>query len=83
VRSQRRTAQAAAALMACSLPLLLLQLPLVRRWVEQMHNQGRQWVVNLAMLPLAALYIVAFSYIVNEEIFYGVRAQAAAHPALI
>jgi DMSO/TMAO reductase YedYZ heme-binding membrane subunit len=61
-------------LAACSLPLLLLRLPLVRRWVEQMHNQGRQWVVNLTMLPLAALYIVAFSYIVNEEIFYGVGA---------
>jgi hypothetical protein len=30
--------------------------------------------VNLTILPLAALYVLAFSFIVNEEIFKGVSA---------
>lgn len=61
-------------LAACSLPLLLLRLPPVRRWVELKHKQGQQWLVNLTVLPLAALYVLFFSFIVNEEIFKGVSA---------
>ncbi len=61
-------------LTACSLPLLLLRLPPVRRWVDREQKEGRQWVVNLTFLPLAILYVLFFIFIVNEEIFKGVSA---------
>jgi len=61
-------------LTACSLPLLLLRLPPVKRWVAIKQQEGQQWAVNLAVLPLAALYALAFTFIVNEEIFKGVSA---------
>jgi methionine sulfoxide reductase heme-binding subunit len=61
-------------LTACSLPLLVLRLPPVKRWVDRKQKQDRQWVVNLVILPMAALYVLSFSFIVNEEIFKGVSA---------
>lgn len=61
-------------LAACSLPLLLLRLPPVKRWVAEQQKAGRQWLVYLTFLPLAALYILFFAFIVNEEIFKGVSA---------
>ena len=61
-------------LTACSLPLLLLRLPPVKRWAARQHKAGRDKVVYLVFLPLAALYIIFFAYIVNEEIFKGVSA---------
>jgi len=61
-------------LAACSLPLLLLRLPPVKRWAARQHKAGRDKVVYLVFLPLVALYIVFFAYIVNELIFKGVSA---------
>jgi methionine sulfoxide reductase heme-binding subunit len=61
-------------LTACSLPLLLLRLPPVRRWVARQQKAGRERAVYLAFLPLAALYVLFFAFIVNEEIFKGVSA---------
>jgi methionine sulfoxide reductase heme-binding subunit len=61
-------------LTACSLPLLLLRLPPVKRWVAQQRKAGRERAVYLTLLPLAALYTLFFAYIVNEEIFKGVSA---------
>jgi len=61
-------------LAACSLPLLVLRLPPVRRWVDQQQKDGRQWAVSLAVLPMAVLYVLFFVFIVNEEIFKGVSA---------
>jgi methionine sulfoxide reductase heme-binding subunit len=61
-------------LTACSLPLLLLRLPPVKRWVARQQEAGRERVVYLIFLPLAVLYVLAFAYIVNEEIFKGVSA---------
>jgi DMSO/TMAO reductase YedYZ heme-binding membrane subunit len=61
-------------LTACSLPLFLLRLPPVKRWIAVKHNEGKAWVVNVTFLPLAALYVLAFVFIVNEEIFKGVSA---------
>ena len=61
-------------LTACSLPLLLLRLPPVKRWAARQHKAGHEKVVYLVFLPLAALYIIFFAYIVNEEIFKGVSA---------
>ena len=61
-------------LTACSLPLLLLRLPPVKRWVARQQWAGRDRVVYLTFLPLAALCALFFVYIVNEEIFKGVSA---------
>jgi hypothetical protein len=61
-------------LTACSLPLVLLRLPPVRKWVTRKHEEGRQWVIRITFLPLAALYILSFAFVVNEEIFKGVSA---------
>jgi DMSO/TMAO reductase YedYZ heme-binding membrane subunit len=61
-------------LAACSLPLLVLRLPPVKRWVDKQQREDRQWLVNLAVLPMAALYVLFFAFIVNEEIFKGVSA---------
>jgi DMSO/TMAO reductase YedYZ heme-binding membrane subunit len=61
-------------LAACSLPLLVLRLPPVKRWVDQQQKEDRQWLVNLAVVPMAALYVLFFAFIVNEEIFKGVSA---------
>lgn len=61
-------------LVACSLPLLLLRLPPVKRWVARKQSEGKAWVVNATFLPLLALYVLFFSFIVNEEIFKGVSA---------
>ena len=59
-------------LSACSLFLLVLRLPPVKRWIMAKQKAHENWKVWLAILPLAALFIVGFSFIVNEEIFKGV-----------
>jgi methionine sulfoxide reductase heme-binding subunit len=61
-------------LTACSLPLLLLRFRPVKRWVARQQKAGRERAVYLTFLPLAALYILFFAYIVNEEILKGVSA---------
>ena len=61
-------------LLACSLPLLLLRVPRVRRWVAWKQKEGKQWAVNLCFLPLAVLYILFFAFIINEELFKGISA---------
>src|SRR6266566_4730862 len=59
---------------AISIPLIILRLPAVRRWIVEQRAEGRAWLVWLAIMPLAALYILGFTYIINEEIFQGVLA---------
>jgi methionine sulfoxide reductase heme-binding subunit len=66
-------------LAACSALLLALRMPPVRRWVARQQKAGRPWLPYLAFLPLALLFILAFSFIVNEEIFKGVAAFSL-HP---
>jgi methionine sulfoxide reductase heme-binding subunit len=60
--------------MACSVPLLVLRLPPVTHWIAARKKAGQGWVVYLAILPLAILFIIGFSFILNEEIFKGVGA---------
>jgi DMSO/TMAO reductase YedYZ heme-binding membrane subunit len=54
-----------------SIPLLLLRLPPVKRWIVETRNAGKQWLVWLTTAPLLALYVLAFAFIINEEIFTG------------
>ena len=58
---------------AISIPLVLLRLPPIRRWVAQQREAGRQWTVWLALAPFAALYLIGFVFIINEEIFTGTK----------
>ncbi len=59
-------------LVACSALLLMLRLPLVRRWVADKQAQDKQRVIWLAVAPFIALSLFAFVFIVHEELFKGV-----------
>jgi sulfoxide reductase heme-binding subunit YedZ len=56
---------------ACSLFLLLLRLPPVKRWIVARQKEGRNWLVYLVIAPVFALFVFGFIFIVNEEIFKG------------
>jgi sulfoxide reductase heme-binding subunit YedZ len=57
---------------ACSLFLLVLRLPPVKRWIAARQAEGRSWLVWATIAPLFALFIFGFVFILNEEIFKGV-----------
>jgi methionine sulfoxide reductase heme-binding subunit len=57
---------------ACSLFLLTLRLPPVKRWIAARQKEGRNWLVYLAIAPIFALFVFGFIFIVNEEIFKGI-----------
>jgi methionine sulfoxide reductase heme-binding subunit len=59
-------------LLACSLFPFVLRLPPVRRWVGEKHKEGREQIVFFALLPMMLLFLLAFAYIVHEEVFKGV-----------
>jgi DMSO/TMAO reductase YedYZ heme-binding membrane subunit len=67
-------------LTACSIPLVTLRVPVVRRWVTRQQKAGRDWLVYVLITPLALLFVLGFAFIVNEEIFKGVAAFAL-HPS--
>src|SRR5215470_11305418 len=58
---------------AISVPLVILRLPPVRRWITEQRAAGRHRQVWLAVMPLAALYIVGMAFLTNEEIFTGTK----------
>jgi DMSO/TMAO reductase YedYZ heme-binding membrane subunit len=60
--------------LAISIPLIILRLPPVRRWVTEQRAQGRQWVVWATFAPLIVLYVTAMAFIINNEIFQGTQA---------
>ena len=60
-------------IVAISLPLVILRLSPVKRWVTEQRAAGQQWKVWAAFAPLFALYIVAFAFLINEEIFTGIK----------
>jgi DMSO/TMAO reductase YedYZ heme-binding membrane subunit len=60
-------------ILAISLPLVLLRLPPVKRWVIEKRQAGEQWKVWTAIAPMAVLYLTAFAFIINEEIFTGMQ----------
>jgi methionine sulfoxide reductase heme-binding subunit len=57
---------------ACSLFLLVLRLPPVKRWIVARQKEGRNWLVYLTVAPLFALFVFGFIFILNEEIFKGI-----------
>ena len=66
---------------AVSLPLVLLRLPPVKRWVTEARAAGQQWKVWCAIAPMAALYLLALAFIINEEIFTGTQVMTLHPPA--
>jgi DMSO/TMAO reductase YedYZ heme-binding membrane subunit len=58
---------------AVSVPLIILRLPPVRRWIVEQRAQGRQWLVLCTFAPLILFYIAAIAFIVNEEFFIGIK----------
>jgi DMSO/TMAO reductase YedYZ heme-binding membrane subunit len=66
---------------AISIPLIVLRLPPVRRWIAEQRAQGRQWLVWLAVAPMAVFFLTAMAFIVNEEIFTGTMAITLRPPA--
>jgi DMSO/TMAO reductase YedYZ heme-binding membrane subunit len=60
-------------IVAISLPLVILRMPPVKRWVTEQRAAGQQWKVWAAIMPLAALYLFAFAFLINEEIFTGIK----------
>lgn len=66
---------------AISIPLVMLRLPPVRRWITEQRAAGRQWLVWLTVMPLAVLFILGFIFIINEEIFTGTLAFTLHPPA--
>ena len=57
---------------ACSLFLLTLRLPPVKRWIAARQKEGRNWLVYLTIAPLFALFVVGFTFILTEELFKGI-----------
>jgi sulfoxide reductase heme-binding subunit YedZ len=64
---------------AVSISLIVLRLPPVRRWIVEQRAEGRQWLVWLAVSPLAVFYITAMAFIVNEEFFTGLKVITMTH----
>jgi DMSO/TMAO reductase YedYZ heme-binding membrane subunit len=60
-------------ILVISLPLVLLRLPPVKRWVIEKRQAGEQWKVWVAIAPMAVLYFTAFAFIINEEFFTGAQ----------
>jgi DMSO/TMAO reductase YedYZ heme-binding membrane subunit len=67
--------------LAVSIPLIILRLPPVRRWIVEQRAEGRQWLVWLTFAPLAVFYITAMAFIINEEIFTGMTIITMHPPA--
>jgi DMSO/TMAO reductase YedYZ heme-binding membrane subunit len=57
---------------ACSLFLLTLRLPPVKRWIADRQKEGRNWLVWVTVAPIFALFLLGFVFILNEEIFKGI-----------
>ena len=66
---------------AISIPLVVLRLPPVRRWIADTRAAGQQWKVWLAVAPMAALWVIGFAFILNEEIFTGTEAITMRPPS--
>ena len=56
---------------ACSLFLLTLRLPPVKRWIAARQREGRNWLVWVTIAPIFALFVFGMIFAINEEIFKG------------
>jgi len=68
-------------ILAVSLPLVVLRLPPVKRWVTEQRAAGQQWKVWVAIMPMAVLYVIAMAFIINEELFTGYKVITMTPPS--
>ena len=66
---------------AISLPLILLRLPPVKRWVTAKRADGQKWKVWLLVAVIGVPYLVGMIFIINEEIFTGMMCLTMHPPA--
>lgn len=64
-----------------SLPLVLLRLPRVKRWVAEKQAAGEMRQVWLRLLPVLILAVLFFSFMINEELYKGIGAFRLQVPA--
>jgi sulfoxide reductase heme-binding subunit YedZ len=57
---------------ACSFFLLVFRLPPVKRWIADQQKEGRNWLVWATFVPLFTLFVLGFTFIINEELFKGI-----------
>lgn len=60
-------------ILAISIPLVILRLPPVKRWIAEQRAAKQMWKVWTALMPFTLLYLVAFFFLFNEEIFTGTK----------
>jgi DMSO/TMAO reductase YedYZ heme-binding membrane subunit len=58
---------------AISLPLVILRLPPVKRWVTSKRASGEQWKAWLLVAAIGIPYVIGFIFIINEELFTGMK----------
>ena len=58
---------------AISLPLIILRIPPVKRWIISKRASGQKWKAWLPVIAIAVPYVVGFIFIINEEIFTGMQ----------
>jgi DMSO/TMAO reductase YedYZ heme-binding membrane subunit len=57
---------------ACSVFLLTLRLPPVKRWIAARQREGRDWLVWVTIAPIFALFVFGMTFFINEQIFKGI-----------
>ena len=60
-------------ILSCSLFLLVLRLPPVKRWVAERQKEGRQAIIFFAVAPLILLFLIGFAFIAHEELLRGIE----------
>jgi DMSO/TMAO reductase YedYZ heme-binding membrane subunit len=58
--------------LACSVFLLTLRLPPVKRWIAARQREGRNWLVWLTITPIFLLFVFGMIFILNELFFKGI-----------
>jgi DMSO/TMAO reductase YedYZ heme-binding membrane subunit len=66
---------------AISLPLVILRIPPVKRWVISKRESGQKWKVWLLVAVIGVPYVAGMIYIINEEIFTGMMCLTMHPPA--
>jgi hypothetical protein len=64
---------------AISIPLFVLRLPPVRKWVIEQRTAGRAWLAWLVMSPLWAFFLIAVIFMINEEFYTGLKVITMTH----
>jgi DMSO/TMAO reductase YedYZ heme-binding membrane subunit len=66
---------------AISLPLIILRLSPVKRWIAAKRTDGQKWKVWLLAFVIGVPYLVGFVFLINEEIFTGMMCLTMHPPA--